>query len=232
MEEIDLTSSNDTTFFTDEEKVVVETINAEFRQEHKLKGEVREFTIFNDIHCYQSVKKKHAGKHKFRVNLSCVNPQPKREFKRADNWLISAAIIFILSLLLIYLGWFSHFNLNKHVMTILAIFSLSFSCILFLYALLKTQDKILFYSQYGQIPVLELMNNRPNKNDFSEFINTLSTHIVKAKHGNQIDQAECLRSELKELRRLKDETVIPESVYEQAKKLILRNNAFTSKDSS
>lgn len=229
MEEIDLSArEDDITLFTDEEQITVKMVNQEFRQENKLKGIIREYTIFNDIQSYQSVKKKHGGKHKFRVNLTYLDPKPKREFILADNWLITAAITSILSFLLIYIGWFSSMHFSQNVITFLTILCLSFCFIAFLIAALKTNDSILFYSKFGRAPVLELFNNNPDRGSFSEFKDTLSRHIISAQHEAKLNTTKLLALELKELRRLKDETAIPTSIYEEAKKRIFRNKAFTS----
>jgi len=228
MEEIDLSTDEDITQFTDEEQVAVKKINREFIQENKLKGIVRKFTIFNDIQCYQSVKRKHGGKHKFRVNLTHLNPKPKRDFKLADSWLITAAISAILSFLLIYMGWFSSMQLNHQLLFMLTAFTVSFSVIALLIALLKTRDRILMFSNCGCAQVLEFINNTPNRESFNEFIDLLSSHIIKAQQSSGLTPTERLVFELKELRRLKDENVIPVNEYELAKQRIFKNKAFTS----
>jgi hypothetical protein len=231
MEEINLSTNDDITLFTDEEQVAVDNINQKFTQQSKLKGLVREFTIFNDIQCYQTVKLKHGGKHKFRINLSHLDPKPKRDFVLADNWLITAVISAILSFLLIYIGWFSAMQVDQHIFIIITALCISFCFIAFLFAMLKTQDRFLYYSQCGRAPILELINNNPDHESFTEFINLLSSHVIKAQSSADLNPTEKLVMELKELRRLKDETVIPESDYEQAKQKIFRNKAFSSQDS-
>ncbi len=228
MEEIDLSTSEDITLFTDEEQVAVKTINHEFSQESKLKGVVREFTIFNDIQCYQSVKRKHGGKHKFRVNLTHLNPKPKRDFILAEGWLITAAISTVLSFMLVYIGWFSSLQFNHQAVFIITALTISFSVIAFLITLLKTQDRIRLFSNCGCAPILELMNNKPDRESFAAFMELLSSHIIKAQHSADLSATERLVLELKELRRLKDESVITEAVYEQAKQKIFKNKAFKS----
>ena len=52
VEEIDLSQQDDITLFTDDEHIVVKHVNFEFVQHSKMKGEVREFTVFNDVQCF------------------------------------------------------------------------------------------------------------------------------------------------------------------------------------
>ena len=231
MESIDLSSSQDITQFTDEEQVDVKQINHEFVQENKLKGEEREFTIFNDGQCYQSVRLKHGGKYKFRANLTYLNAKPRRSFELAEGWLITTAIASILCFLLVYLRWFSQIQMNNQLLTVALSLSISFSLIAFMVGLLKSRDRIMFYSKFGQVPVLELINHKPDRESFKQFIDHLSSYIIKAQHAADLSPTESLVMELKELRRLKDETVIAESQYEQAKKKILQNKAFTDTSS-
>ena len=59
--EIDLQGLEDdtTTNFSDDEQIPVEHVNFEFEQISKIRGLFRKLTIFNDTHCYQSIKNKH-----------------------------------------------------------------------------------------------------------------------------------------------------------------------------
>lgn len=228
MEEIDLSHQEDITLFTDDEHVVVKKVNLEFTQHSKLKGEVREFTLFNDVHCYQKVAKKHRGKQKFRVNLSYLDPMPKREYTLADNWLIMSAIAAVVSFMLIYAGWFSDRQFDPHLLTILTSLTITFCLLALLIAILKTEDRLIIFSKCGRAPILEMLNNNPDHDSFLEFSDSLSRHILLANQKNPASQTERLALELKELRRLKDENVIPELQYERAKKRIFKNKAYKS----
>ncbi|MDJ0831959.1 MAG: hypothetical protein QNJ69_00455 [Gammaproteobacteria bacterium] len=225
--QIDIVAEEDITQFQDTEHVSVDKINHEFVQEDRLKGQINEYTIFNDIHCYQSVQKKHGGKIKFRVNLSYLDPQPHREFILSKSWMITAASSFVLGLLVIYLGWFSPLQFTDHtILSIVTASILTFSVIAFLVALMRTHDRILFHSRYGQIPVLEFFNKKPDADSFEEFIHRLSRYIGLAQQVCKYDTHKCLTLELQELRRLKQENVISEQQYEQGKQVIFKNKAF------
>ncbi len=227
--QIDIASEEDITQFEDAEHVAVKKINHEFVQESKLKGQINEYTIFNDIHCYQSVQKKHGGKTKFRVNLSYLDPKPHRQVILAKSWLITAAAGFIVGLLVVYLGWFSPIQfIDQSMLTIVTTMVFTFSVIALLVALLRTHDRILFHSRYGQIPILEFFNKKPDAHSFEEFIHRLSRYIGLAQQVCKYDTNKCLTLELQELRRLKKEHVISEQQYEQGKQVIFNNKAFNA----
>ena len=68
--EIELETTDETTLFSDDEKVKIKKINLEFEQSNKLSGIYRKVTVFNDHHCYQTIKNKRKGKYRYRVDLS------------------------------------------------------------------------------------------------------------------------------------------------------------------
>ena len=69
-------------------------------------------------------------------------------------------------------------------------------------------------------------NKNPDSDSFRAFINELVTQINKSKTASNKNNSQLLASELQQLRRLKDETVITEDVYEKAKALIFKHDAF------
>ena len=224
--EIDLQPvEDDTTQFSDSENIPVDHINFEFVQAHKLRGILREITIFNDSQCYQKIKLKHRRKYKFRLDLSFLDPRPFRMRSIAWKWLYASLALFVLDIVFVATGWFDTASINlmglftaitvTAIMTLLAFFYLSY-------------DTVYFRSQYGKIRLLELENKRPDQDSFTHAINKIVVHINKSKTAKGLDQSKFLAAELKELRRLKDETIVPEESYEKAKKLIFRHEAFKS----
>jgi hypothetical protein len=231
MEQIDFSNSEDITLFTDEEQVAVKTVNHEFSQRSKLKGLSYEFMIFNDIQCYQSIERKHGRKFRYRVNLSLLDPRPVRRFKLSEFGLFGAGILAVLSFLLAYAGWFSNLSLPSNIMMPLTVLMVTACLLTLMMTLLKSEDRMLFFSHYGRVPVLQLINRNPNRKDFDAFMQLLSQHIIRAQHQSGNSMTDLLTRELKELRRLKDEEVIEEARYEKAKQRIFRNKAFKSNGS-
>ena len=91
-------------------------------------------------------------------------------------------------------------------------------------------DTVYFRSQFGKIRLFELANNNPGKDDFRDFINKIVVQINKSKAAKGMNQSQLLAAELKELRRLKDEKIVPEEAYEKAKRLIFKHGAFKAAD--
>jgi len=227
--EIDLEPLEDdtTTNFSDNEKIPVEHINFEFEQRSKLHGLYRKITIFNDTHCYQSIKNKHQRKYKYRIDISYLDPRPFRIRVKAWKWLYGCLALLGLDLALLAAGWLDNSSvaflglfigvLVVAVMSLLAFFHYS-------------RDRVYFRSQYGRIKLIELINKNPDAEKFRSFVNKFVMQINKSKTVKNLNQTKFLARELQELRRLKDETVVPTDSYEKAKKLIFRHKAFSASE--
>lgn len=224
--EIDLEPvEDDTTNFSDSEKIPVEHINFEFEQRNKLQGFYRKMTIFNDTHCYQSVKNKHQRKYKYRIDLAYLDPRPFRTRTIAWKWLYAAVAFLFLDVTLIFTGWLDTSSVNFLglfiAVTVIALMSL---LAFFHYS----HDKVFFRTLYGKIKLIELINRNPDAEKFRSFINKFVMQIKKSQTAKNFNQTKFLARELQELRRLKDETVVPVDSYEKAKRLIFKHKAFNA----
>jgi len=224
--EIDLESSEETTWFSDEEKVAIEKINFEFTQSSKIRGIYRKISIFNDHHCYQSIKNKHKRKYKYRVDLSFLDPRPFRERKVAWNWLYGSLGLALIGIVMIFLGWYSGlFTPTTYYETslIVIISAMLISLLLFMH---NSYDKVVFKSQYGRVKFIEVLNKNPNKNTFRKFLSRFVKQVKNEKSKKVFSQSKFLTRELQELRRLKNEDVISGEQYESGKALIFKHKSF------
>jgi hypothetical protein len=222
--EIDLKPvEDDTTEFSDNEHIPVEHVNFEFEQSNKLQGMLRQLTIFNDTQCYQSIKHKHRRKYKFRLDLAYLDPRPFRVRQIVWKWLYASLALWALDALLVFAGWFDTTSVTfLGIITAITV-AASITLLVFFYL---SHDTVYFRSQFGKIRLLELAYNNPDKDSFHQFINKIVVQINKSKTAKNMNQGQFLTSELKELRRLKDETIVPDESYEKAKRLIFRHEAF------
>ena len=224
--EIDLESSEETTWFSDQEKVAIEKINFEFTQSSKIRGIYRKISIFNDHHCYQSIKNKHKRKYKYRVDLTFLDPRPFRERKIAWNWLYGSMGLGFIGMLMIYLGWFSSFFIPStyYVTSLIVVISaMLISLLMFMH---NSYDKVIFKSQYGRVKFIEILNKYPDKNTFRKFIARFNKQVKIQKANRNFSQSKFLTRELQELRRLKNEEVISKGQYESGKSIIFKHKSF------
>ena len=222
--EIDLQPvGDDITQFSDNEEIPVEHINFEFEQSHKLQGMLRQLSVFNDSHCYQSIKNKHRRKYKFRLDLAYLDPRPFRLRNIVWNWLYASLALFVLAGVFVFTGWF-----DQSSVTSLGIFTgiIVIALLTLLTFFYLSHDTVYFRSQFGKIRLFELANNNPDKESFRDFVNRIVVQINKSKAAKNMNQSQLLAAELKELRRLKDENIVPEEAYEKAKLQIFKHEAF------
>jgi hypothetical protein len=217
---IDLKPIEDVTDFSDSDKVAVEHVNFEFEQTSKLHGISRQFSIFNDSQCYQTVHQKHRRKRKFRLDLAFLDPRPFRVRNIAWKWLHVSLVLWALDALLIYTGSTSMIFLG---ITIGLAVAATMTLLLFFY---RSSDIVYFRSQYGKTRLMVLDYNKPDKESFCEFISNFAGQIKHSKTASNMNQSQLLANELKELRRLKDESIVAETSYEKAKRLMFRHEAF------
>ena len=225
-DEIDLKPVEDEiTQFSDDENIPVEHVNFEFEQSNALQGMYREFTVFNDSQCYQKVKHKHRRKYKFRVDLAYLDPRPFRIRNIVWKWLYASLALWAVDAILLIGGFFDRTSVvflgSVTAITVAALLTM----LIFFYL---SNDTVYFRSRFGKIRLLELAHNNPDKESFRAFINKVVVQINKSKSAKGMNQSQMLASELKELRRLKDESVIPNDSYEKAKKLIFSHKAFSA----
>jgi hypothetical protein len=222
--EIDLQPvGEETTQFSDSEEIPVEHINFEFEQNHKLQGILRQLSVFNDSQCYSSIKKKHRRKYKFRLDLAYLDPRPFRLRNIVWKWLYASLALWGLAGAFVFADWFDHSSVTSlGIFTSIIVIAL-LTLLTFFYV---SHDTVYFRSQFGKIRLLELANNNPDKESFRGFVKQIVAQINKSKAAKNMDQSQLLAAELKELRRLKGESIVPEESYEKAKLQIFKHEAF------
>jgi hypothetical protein len=222
--EIDLQPVGDEiTQFSDNEEIPVDHINFEFEQSHKLQGMLRQLSVFNDSQCYQSIKNKHRRKYKFRLDLAYLDPRPFRLRNIVWKWLYASLALWVLAGVFVLAGWFDQSSIaSLGSFTGIIVIAL-LNLLTFFYL---SHDTVYFRSQFGKIRLFELANNNPDTESFRGFVNQIVVQINKSKAAKNMDQSQLLAAELKELRRLKEEKIVPEESYQKARLQIFKHAAF------
>ncbi len=224
--EINLESTVDTTWFSDDEKVEIERINFEFEQSNKITGIYRKITVFNDHHCYQTIKNKRKGKYRYRVDLSFLDPRPYRRRNIAWSWFFASVSLALIGSAMVYLGWFTkplapttYYSVSVAVV----IAAMMMSLLLFIS---NSYDRVIFKSQYGRVKYIEILNKYPNKKTCRKFLSNFVKQVKNEKAKRNYSIAKFLARELQELRRLKNEEVITDKEYQSGKKAIFKHKSY------
>jgi hypothetical protein len=90
---------------------------------------------------------------------------------------------------------------------------------MFLY---RSPNVIEFKTRYGNCVVLSLLYNNPNKKEFKGFIDEIKLRSLTASQAVKIDKKQMLDIEMNELRRLRNEGIITQDHYADAKARIIQ----------
>ncbi|MCW8827288.1 MAG: hypothetical protein OQK78_12790 [Gammaproteobacteria bacterium] len=214
-----------------EDQLVMQQINRQLIQENRLKGVMRQFTIFNGSHLHVIEKRKHHQPRSFHIKLELLDKKPEQSSTVAFDWLITTVISSLVTCLMIYLSWFGEMEFSSTTSSIITTLSISISAIFLLTTLLKTESRVELFTRYGRIPIIKMLHNSPNQKEFSQFVDSLSRYIDLAQQHGSLATKELLSQEIKELRALHGAGMIPLESYEQAKTDIFSHEAFSSSSS-
>jgi hypothetical protein len=227
--EEDITEITLSSDIEDDEHLKPQRINIEYVQEQRFKGVRRNFMIFNDTQLYYALKSfRHSDNTNHRFNLAYVKTQPERECTVAWKWLSTAFATIVWSMLLLYIGLYTQFKADY--IAIVGVLLGTFSMISMLIFYYRTQDKLIFRSFVGDIPLFEVSNHKPGNSEFDAFMTLLRQHIELAQE--KMDMHQRLVGELKDLRRVRDEGKISNEQYESARTIIFKHKAFQVKHSA
>ena len=159
----------------------------------------------------------------FRIDLAYLEPRPFRLRNIVWKWLYASLALWVLAGVLVFAGWFDHSSIaSLGIFTGIIVIAL-LTLLAFFY---RSHDTVYFRSQFGKIRLFELTNNNPNREAFRGFVKQIVMHINKSKAAKNMNESQLLAAELKELRRLKDENIVPVESYEKAKQQIFKHEAF------
>lgn len=199
------------------------TANSKLHQESNARGEKRTFEIYNDkfVKVITNNILNHSSYH---LNLSLLAPWPVRHRNISWQWLM-AVFYFSLTTLAYtaYLFYFQESSKLERLLPFIVVFLL-LSLGSFLMFLYQSPNVIEFKSRYGNCVVLSLLYNNPNRKEFKEFIEEIKLRSLSASQAVKIDKSQMLDIEMNELKRMRNEGVISQHNYADAKARILKIN--------
>lgn len=197
------------------------TSNSSLHQESNARGEKRLFEIYNNKFIKVSTNNI-LNTSSYHLNLSLLAPWPVRHRNISWQWLM-AVFYFSLTTLAYtaYLFYFQESSKLERLLPFIVVFLL-LSLGSFLMFLYQSPNVIEFKSRYGNCVVLSLLYNNPNRKQFKEFIDEIKLRSLSASQAVKIDKSQMLDIEMKELKRMRNEGVISQHHYADAKERILK----------
>lgn len=197
--------------------------NSNLFQESNARGEKRAFEIYNNKFI-KVITNNIISNNSYHLNLSMLAPWPVRHRNISWQWLLA---VFYFSLTTLsytaYLFYFQESAKLERLLPFIVIFLL-LSLATFLMFLYRSPNVTEFRSRYGNCVVLSLLYNKPNKKEFKQFIEEIKLRSLSASQVVTLDKKQMLEIEMNELRRLRNEGVITQHDYADAKARIIQIN--------
>ena len=192
-------------------------------QTNPRKGSVRQYQLYGEKHLLLDfIEKKHAAEKKFRVNLTCLSSEPEHNKIIIWKWLYRALAAGALAGLFLILAITEVLKLEYCI--IAGIITLSTALIFTLIFIYQMRDEYIFNSYFGGAKLFLIENKKPTQQEFDSFFINLQQAIDKAQAN--IPVADRLVDELKMCRRLKDEGIIDEQAYTDARTIIFKHEQY------
>jgi hypothetical protein len=144
------------------------------------------------------------------LDLAFLDPRPRR-VHRISTGLLSTALVLTVGAVAATLYGGPQAGSVLSVAAALAL----------LLAILRSCDRLVFYTRHGRVPLVVLFNRNPNPGLFRAFVDDLARHIDSAADRFP-DRNQKLSAELREHRRLMAEGVLSARRYEIVKQRLLR----------
>lgn len=191
-------------------------INRVMVQNFRFKGEVRRFEIYNDKFIRINIHNVFGDK-TYHLNMGMLEPWPTLHRRISWRWLLGLAYFGIATLIYgIYLYQHLESETIGRLIPFITLFLLLALAALLMF-LYSSPNVMEFRSRYGNCPLISLLINRPNKQEFRHFTDELKTRVLAASQVVTLNKKQMLEIELMELRRLTDDGVLLEHEYLQAK---------------
>ena len=202
-----------------------EKLGAKLVQTNILKGTHREYQLYATRHLLLNfVEKKKAAEKKFRVDLAWLSSEPEHNKIIVWKWLYRALAAGAVAGLFLILAITEVLRLEYCIVA--GTISLTIALILSLIFIYQLRDEYIFRSYFGNAKLFLIENKKPAQQEFDNYFTNLQQAIDRAKAN--IPVADRLLGELKMCRRLRDEGIIDDATYTDARTIIFRHEQYKS----
>ncbi|MEJ2140987.1 MAG: hypothetical protein P8Y24_01295 [Gammaproteobacteria bacterium] len=158
----------------------------------------------------------------YRIDVIALRPKHTRSFSFAWPWLIGAAVLFALLLIVINSSFvFSDPGAWQAILTEVVLGILSAVC-LFLFIKLS-YGKYIFKSRHAKVPLLDIWTGQPSSKAVKAFVKLLEQRIENAHNHMGLSKEQQITGEIKTLRRLTEENVLDSAEYEAARARLMKS---------
>ena len=199
------------------------TINASYRFQSRLKGEV-EIDLFNDF--YICVKEKPLKRtRQFKMELATLNPEAVKKEDLAFHWLAAAVIAGVGSIAFLY----SLFSGGALLMSLLGAFITAGISAAFVGLFFYTSErKWVLETRNALYPLVVMPFHKHQQKEAQAFIEALQQAIEKNVNSKRYSSEDLFAGELRMLRRMAKNKILSETLYDQAKTHMMKSHGTAS----
>ncbi len=199
------------------------TINASYRFQSRLKGEV-EIELFNDF--YICVKEKQLKRtRQFKMELATLNPEAVEKKDLALHWLAAAVIAGLGGTYFLY----SLFNDGALMVSLLgALIAAGISAAFIALFIYTSERKWVLETRNALYPLVVMPFHKHQQKEAQAFIETLQQAIEKNVNSKRYSSEDLFAGELRMLRRMAKNKILSDSLYDQAKAHMMKSHGTAS----
>jgi hypothetical protein len=188
--------------------------NASFTQ--RSKWHCSEFTVFNE-HYIEIERSGFAEKPQCcQIDLSVLSSKPRRLI--CIDWIFMALALALFALATVS-GAAGAVGRSASITALL----LAAALLALGLALLRSSDRMVYFSKHGRAPLLVLRNRNPDRAALQAFVHDISERIRRTRN-RWSDRQGFLSAELREHRRIYEQGMLSRRQYERAKRRILKRH--------
>ena len=193
-----------------------------FKQKIPSKGYRSAYRVINGCQLQIAVRTLRTQK-RFDFNLAYLDPNPIE--KRHISWFWFYAMMLFITVLAasvaLILG--NLFPGGERLGLWVTIHAAVLAVISFLMLLNRSYRREVFVSRFGRTPILELAPHLPSRKEYQTFILELTDRALTAQGKANEMQKTALAGELREHRRLRDEGILDDATYDEAKSKLMKS---------
>lgn len=196
-------------------------INARLQQQNRI-GQIREYMIAEGKELRIRAQGKFAHK-PFAISLLALGEKSSYRIHFSWGWLIIACLIGALLGGYYFAADYYHFSIGIYEFIIVGLAGLAIvACIIVFFLTISRKRE--FYSLHSHVALFDIMVNKPNSREYRAFLAELQACIVKAREFWKLKPDQQMAGELRMLRRLVEEGVLEQGLYDKAKERLFSRN--------
>lgn len=197
-------------------------VQGHFRQTSRTTPFQVDFELFNEHFLSMRYRRFLRREREYWIDLGMLDPRPQR-------WIRLDPLSGFASLLLVFVSVVWWWPLKGVLVewppyTSVGLALSAAACLACVALVLRSHNAVRLVSHHARVPLVYLLHGRPNRRAVEDFLRDLRSRIALGRRRQSSDTTQTLAFELRELRRLKDATVLPAHQYEHIKSRLLKKH--------